>query len=105
MKAEQIHTEAVRIKENSFIARIAAWKLGTGSVAIVFGNTIYLHNCSKENFLNNKRWLRHELCHVKQYRENGFLPFICKYLGESWKHGYYNNKFEIEAREAEEKKD
>jgi hypothetical protein len=89
------------IKENSWIARIAAWKLSSSSVAIVIGKTIHLHNASRDEFLQNERWVRHELCHVKQFREHGYAGFIFKYLWESIRKGYYNNRFEVEAREAE----
>jgi hypothetical protein len=91
----------VRIKENSWIARIAAWKLGVRGVAMVLGNTIHLYHTSATAFLNSPRWLRHELCHVRQFREHGFWLFLVKYLWESIRHGYYNNKYEIEARAAE----
>jgi hypothetical protein len=89
------------IKENSWIARIAAWKLGCRSVALVLGSTIYLHNASRNEFLKNERWVKHERCHLKQFREHGYLGFIIKYLWESVRHGYYNNRFEVEARQAE----
>ena len=89
------------IKENSWIAKIAAFKLRTKRVAIVIGKTIHLHNTSKEDFLKDERWVNHELCHVKQFQQHGFVPFIAKYLWESIKNGYYNNKYEVEAREAE----
>ena len=89
------------IKENSWLAWIAAKKLRTNSVAIVFGKTIHLHNSNKADFLQNRKWLSHELCHVKQFQRHGFIGFIIKYLAESIRHGYFNNKFEIEAREAE----
>jgi hypothetical protein len=56
----------------------------------------------KEDFLKNKRWLNHEICHIKQFEDNGFLTFIFKYLMESLRNGYYNNKYEIEARLAEQ---
>lgn len=69
-----------RIKENSFRARLASKKLGTQRIAIVFGNTIYLHNSTKKEFLANERWLKHELCHIRQFSEHGFLPFLFKYL-------------------------
>lgn len=91
----------VSINENSWIAKIAARKLGSDNVAIVIGKTIHLHNVTKENFLKDTRWVKHEMCHVKQFEEHGFVPFICKYLYESMRSGYYNNKYEVEARDAE----
>jgi hypothetical protein len=89
------------LKENSWLARIAAWKLKVPSVAIVMGHTIHLHHVKKEAFLQNPQWLRHELCHVKQFEQHGFFPFLIKYFWESLKLGYYNNKYEVEARQAE----
>jgi hypothetical protein len=89
------------IKESSWIARIAALKLNAASVAIVLGHTIHLHNTKREEFLSNRQWLRHELCHIRQFEEHGFGLFIFKYLLESLRHGYYNNKYEREARQAE----
>lgn len=89
------------IKENSLLARIAAFKLGTKRVAMVIGNTIHLYNTTKEEFLNDKRWLKHELCHIRQFKQHGFFMFIIKYVWESIKKGYYNNRFEAEARAAE----
>jgi len=91
----------IRIKENSFAARIAAWKLKSGSVALVLGNTIHLYNVSTKEFLQHHCWVKHELKHIEQFRQHGFILFICKYLLESVKHGYYNNRFEKEARESE----
>ncbi|MEJ7766295.1 MAG: DUF4157 domain-containing protein [Chitinophagaceae bacterium] len=89
------------IKERSFIARIAAWKLGASGAAIVIGKTIHLHNASKEEFMSNPRWFRHEVAHLIQFKEHGHLGFIFKYLFESVTKGYKNNKFEIAARAAE----
>ena len=91
----------VYIKENAWVARLAAWKLGVPNVAIVFGQTIYLHNCTTEAFLANRCWVRHELKHVEQYSRFGLIGFILRYIVESIQNGYYNNKYEIEAREAE----
>ena len=89
------------IKENSWVAKIAAKKLHSNAVAIVLGKTIYLHNTTREDFLKDERWVKHEICHVQQFQQHGFFMFIIKYLYESIKVGYYKNKFEIEAREAE----
>ncbi len=93
--------QTYRIKENSWQAWLAAKKMKSTSIAMVLGNTIHLHGCSKAYFLADERWLKHELCHLKQFKENGHLVFLIKYLWESIKVGYYNNKYEVEAREAE----
>lgn len=93
--------QAFTIKEGSWLARVAAIKLNAKSMAIVVGATIHLHNVSKNDFLKNNCWLKHELCHIKQFRQYGFLPFVFKYIMESIKNGYYCNKYEVEARKAE----
>jgi hypothetical protein len=92
----------VFIKENSIIAKFAAWKLNSSQVAIVVGDTIHLYRTSADEFLSNLKWVRHEMCHIKQFRELGFMNFIMHYLWESVRKGYYNNRFEVEAREAEQ---
>lgn len=91
----------MRIKENSFLAKLAALKLRAGQVAIVFGSTIHLHNTSKEEFLSHPAWVRHELKHIEQYKRYGFVRFLFMYVIESIKTGYYQNRFEVEARAAE----
>ena len=90
----------VRIRENSWIARLAARHMGFGQVAIVIGRTIHLHNTTVRNFINNQRWLLHELKHVEQY-EIGLVKFLTQYLLEHRRNGYRRNRFEIEARAAE----
>lgn len=89
------------VKEDSWIAAIAARKLKSSRVAIVFGSTIHLHNTTKDDFLKDECWVKHELCHIRQYKQHGFFTFLIKYLYESYKTGYYNNKYEEEARAAE----
>ena len=54
----------LNIKENSWIAKLAAKKLQSNHVAIVIGNTIHLHNTTREDFLQNEKWVRHEVCHL-----------------------------------------
>ncbi len=89
------------IKENSWIAKLAAKKLKTQNVAIVLGKTIHLYNVTKDEFLQNKKWLKHETRHLQQFRQYGFLKFILMYLWEGIRKGYHGNKYEVEAREAE----
>jgi hypothetical protein len=91
----------VRIREKSFLARLAARHLGYGHVAMVVGSTIYLHNVNVATFLARPSWVVHELKHVDQYKEHGFFGFLWKYLRDYLKNGYWNNRFEREARAAE----
>lgn len=91
----------VRIRENSWIAKLAARKMKAAKLAIVFGNTIHLHNTGREEFLQDSHWVCHELKHVHQYKQHGLAGFLFKYLIDWMKNGYYNNKFEVEARESE----
>lgn len=92
----------LHFKENSWIAKLAAKKLQTKNVAIVIGNTIHLYNVTKQKFLSDEKWVKHEVCHLQQFKKHGKFIFIFKYLWESFLHGYYNNKYEAEARRAEE---
>ncbi len=84
------------------MAKIAAKKLNAPAIAMVLGKTIHLYNISSQEFLKDTKLVKHELCHVQQFKEHGYLIFIIKYLWESLRKGYHNNKFEIEARAAEE---
>ena len=80
---------------------LAARKLKAKVVAIVIGKTIHLHNCNRQDFIKDERWLKHELCHIRQFEQHGFFTFILKYLLETIRNGYYNNRYEVEARQAE----
>lgn len=91
----------VRIKENSWLAKMAAKQLKADQVAMVLGKTIHLYDASKEEFLNNPKWVRHEVAHIHQYKKLGFLRFIFLYLLETFNKGYENNSFEVEARQKE----
>lgn len=88
--------------ENALLARLAAWKLGSSQVAMVIGHRIYLWGITRQDFLNQPSWVRHELAHVAQYQQYGTLRFLWMYLIEWMKNGYYNNRFEVEARAAEQ---
>ncbi|MBL7711075.1 MAG: DUF4157 domain-containing protein [Chitinophagaceae bacterium] len=89
------------IKEKSALAYLASLKLKQRGMAVVWRSTIHLHGVSKADFLANEAWLRHELEHVRQFRQYGLVRFLYLYLLESLRKGYHNNRFEIEARAAE----
>jgi hypothetical protein len=56
-----------------------------------------------EESMKNDKILKHELCHCEQYKKYGVIGFKILYLFEQAKNGYKNNRFEIEALEAEKK--
>lgn len=90
-----------KIHEHSILARMAARRLHTHRMAVTFGKHILLWNCDRQAFLLDEAWVRHELCHVRQFGRYGIVRFLCLYLWESFRHGYEQNAFEVEAREAE----
>ena len=91
----------VYVKQNTFIAKVAAKVLKEKSMAVTVGNTIYLHNTTCESFLKHKVWVCHEVVHVLQYKKSGMFLFLINYIFQSVINGYQNNKFEIEASEKE----
>ncbi len=88
----------IKIKENSFRARIAAFNLKSAQVAMVWGHTILLFNTSKQDFLSNQTWVRHEVRHVLQVRKIGKYTFLWRYFVLGLKYGYYNHPYEVDAR-------
>ena len=89
----------LRTRTNSPLARVARAVLGARQVAMVLGSTVHLSGTSRAEFLADAEWVAHEQVHIRQFREHGVLPFLWKYLLESARMGYFNNRFEVEARE------
>jgi hypothetical protein len=94
---------AVKIKEQHWLARLAAARLKSPKVAMVFGNTIHLWGLSRDAFLHQNTWVNHELMHVLQYQQMGKCRFLWYYLLWSLRKGYWDNPIEIQARAAEQK--
>jgi hypothetical protein len=93
-----------RVKERSVIAQFAAIILKGKRVAVTIGKTIHLTGVNRQEFLSDSSWLAHEMAHIAQFKKYGFIKFLYLYLKESLIRGYYKNRFEVEAREAEKKK-
>lgn len=74
--------------------RIGGWCLGRASVsAITLWNTIWLGR----NTPADAELLLHESRHVAQFGASLAFPLL--YLWESLHHGYWNNRYEVDARE------
>ena len=96
------YSQSVKLVSNNPIARLAGRMHGEEEdYAITIGRTIYL-SCSKEDFLSDTPWVRHEFTHVQQYRKYGILEFAKRYLFFAiFFHSYSKNPFEKEAISAE----
>jgi hypothetical protein len=81
----------VRVIEHSWFARLHG-----GAVATTRPGRIYLRGAAAEFFANP--WLMlHEYCHVIRQWQPGTLT-AARYLLECLRRGYWNNRFEVEAR-------
>lgn len=66
------------------------------ALAVTVGDTIVVH----PGATLTERLLRHELAHVRQWRARPWT-FAVRYVWCHVRHGYRENPYEIEAREAE----
>jgi hypothetical protein len=83
---------AVRVIENSRYARIHLGAIATTRPKLI------LLRISGEEFISNPELLLHEYFHVLRQWSVGSLT-RWRYLLESVQYGYWNNRFEREARE------
>ena len=83
----------VRYRRGGVPPRVAGWLLGESSVAaITLWRTIYLGQGADAS----AELLLHELQHVHQFEASRAFPV--RYLWESVRRGYLQNRFEVEAR-------
>ena len=67
----------------------------TVGLAVALGRSIVVH----PGVPLTPRLLAHELAHVRQWEADPLFPI--RYALETLRHGYRNNRYEKEAREAE----
>ncbi|MBV8405869.1 MAG: hypothetical protein JO203_16895 [Gammaproteobacteria bacterium] len=80
----------VQVIEHSWFARLH------GACATTRLRRIYLAG-SAADFFGNPWLMLHEYCHVLRQWQTGSLT-VSRYLLECLRHGYWNNRFEVEAR-------
>ena len=86
---------------NSKIAEIVGRLNGTkppDGFAVTISATCTLYSLSKEYVDNALPWRKHEDCHKKQIKDEGWFTFMAKYLFFCITRGYLNCPYEIEAR-------
>ncbi|HEY6923874.1 MAG TPA: hypothetical protein VI653_10425 [Steroidobacteraceae bacterium] len=82
----------VRVIEHSLFVRLHG-----RAIATTRRRCIYLRG-SGADFFQNPSLMLHEYCHVLKQWEPRTLT-LWRYLVESLRRGYWNNRFEVEARE------
>ena len=80
----------VKVIEHSWFARLH------GAFATTRLHRIYLRGSAAE-FFSNPWLMLHEYCHVLRQWQTGSLT-VPRYLLELLRRGYWNNRFEVEAR-------
>lgn len=88
----------VVIRRGRWIPLVGGWLSGhrQPAAAVALGRTIVVH----PDVRLTQRLLRHELAHVRQWRERP-LTFPLHYTLQHMRYGYRANPYEVEAREAE----
>jgi hypothetical protein len=85
---------APRYRRGGLPPRVAGWCLGRGSVsAITLWSTIWLGDSADAT----AELLLHESRHVAQFEASKLFPI--HYLWESLRRGYWNNRYEVDARD------
>jgi hypothetical protein len=82
----------VRLVEYSWINALHGWPL-----AVTRRQRIYLRY-GRAEFFANAELVVHEYHHVMKQWNTGRLT-VFRYLIETFRHGYWNNPFEVEARD------
>ena len=83
----------LRYRRGGLPLRVGGWMLGQATVAaITLGRTIFLAAGTRLD----PELLLHEYRHVQQFAERKTFPV--RYIWESLRHGYYQNRFEVDAR-------
>jgi Domain of unknown function (DUF4157) len=88
--------EGVVLREGSLVPRIGGLlaRMGAPAAAVTLGRTIVVSPGARLS----RQLLVHELTHVRQWRED--LLFPVRYTLATIRHGYVNNPYEVEARQA-----
>ena len=88
--------EGVVLREGRLIPRIGGLlaRMGAPAAAVTLGRTIVVSPGARLS----RQLLVHELTHVRQWREDVLFPV--RYTLATLRHGYTNNPYEVEARQA-----
>lgn len=93
MLARHPELAEARVRRGGLLPRLGGWCLGRRSVSgITLWRTIWL----APDAPHAAELLLHELRHVQQFHAQAIFPL--RYIWESVRHGYRQNRYEIDAR-------
>ena len=83
----------MKIKEAKGLFKLFLNAFNYGAITMPW-QTVYV----KRDRLNDSGLISHESIHIEQMQREGAIVFTFKYLWYLLKYGYWNNPYEIEAR-------
>ena len=88
--------EGVTLRRGSLVPRIGGvlGRMGASAAAVTLGRTIVVDPAARLT----SSLLAHELAHVRQWQQDAWFPV--RYTLATLRHGYWNNPYEVEARQA-----
>jgi len=94
LRARYPELERVQWRRGGIPVNVAGWFLGQRSAAaITLWRTVFL----SRSISPDEELLLHEFRHVQQFESS--VTFPLRYLWESARHGYFANRFEVDARD------
>ena len=64
--------------------------------AVTLGQTTY-YSCDKSYVDKDSVWMKHEDVHKEQFKKDGWIKFLTRYIWQLITKGYKNIDYEIEA--------
>ena len=93
--------EGVKLRSGRWVPALGGMFTRTShAAAVTIGDTIVVH----PDVQLSERLLRHELAHVRQWREQPW-SFPWRYAWNHLRYGYRDNPYEVAARRAEDEHD
>ena len=94
LAAQYPELRGARYRVGGLPLRIGGWSLGATTVS---GFTLWRTIWVEPRFIWEAELLLHEIRHVQQFQAS--VSFPMRYIWESLRRGYYQNSFEVDARQ------
>jgi hypothetical protein len=92
---EKKYIKNINFYQGSLLSNFLFLTIGLNQAGgLTIGNNIFI---AKEEYLDNRHLITHELTHTGQYKNGGAAKFVLIYISSYLKNGYENIPYELEA--------